>query len=167
MKKIVQMMMSVLVVATLLAGTLELTCMAAEGTDIERQEEVPEILGAVVLEDVEWPSDIMPFTMLAQCIISVSGSDDGMCINITTGSVGRASVLGVKDIQIQKKVWYGWKTVAVCSGGESYDHASMGISILYDNAIKDETYRITCVHYGDVDGYIEGTNDTGEFVYTY
>lgn len=29
------------------------------------------------------------------------------------------------------------------------------------------TYRITCVHYANVDGYLEGLNDTGAIVFTY
>lgn len=167
MRKIVQMIMSMAVIASLLAGASEFTCLASEAVGMEDVGDFPEVLDAIVLENVEWSANIIPYTSLAQCIISVSGSDEGMLIDITTGSVGRASVIGVKDIEIQQKVWYGWKTVAVCSGGESYNHSMMGISILYDNAVKDETYRITCVHYGDVDGYMEGTNDTGAFVYTY
>ena len=43
----------------------------------------------------------------------------------------------------------------------------MAVCITYANAVKDATYRISCVHYADVNGYMEGTNDTGAFVYTY
>lgn len=106
-------------------------------------------------------------TMMTQCIISVSCSAAGMQIDMSTGTVGTASVLGIKDVKIMKKVWYGWKTVAVSDGGEAYGTNIMGVSLLYANAEYDETYRITCVHYADVDGYIEGENDTGSIVFTY
>lgn len=76
--------------------------------------------------------------------------------------------MGVKDIKIQKKTWYGgWTTVAISEGKEVSDRSIMGITILYSNAVKDATYRIKCIHYGDVNGYIEGENDSGEFVFTY
>jgi len=167
MRKVVQMVASIVLSVALCTGIPEINCLAAETIEDTGAGEDAEILESVVLEDVTCPSEIMPYTMLAQCIISISGSDEGMLINISTGTVGTASVLGIKDIKIQKKVWYGWKTVATSSGGESKNHSMMGVSILYANAIKDETYRITCVHYGDVDGYTEGTNDTDAFVYTY
>jgi len=157
-------MMSFVVILALLTGTSEFTCLAAEDTGKEVEENLPEILEAEVITEME---ELMPYTMLAQCIISVSGDKDAMYIDISTGAVGTASVIGVKDIKIQKKVWYGWSTVAICDGAESHDHTMMGISIPYANAEKGATYRITCIHYADVDGYIEGENDTGAFVYDF
>ena len=165
MRKVVQMMMSIAVMAALLAGNFQMISQAAEKEDVAIMDETPEVLEAKIIaveDDI-----IMPYTSLAQCIISISGHDDGMYIDITTGSVGRASVIGIKDIKIERKFWYGWSLVATCSGCESYDHSMVGICITYDNAVKDATYRITCVHYADVDGYTEGVNDTGAFVYTY
>ena len=106
-------------------------------------------------------------TTFGNCIISVSGSDSGMIVDITTESGAVASVIGVKDIKIQKKVWYGWQTMVASSGGEVGGVSRMGCSILYEGAEKGETYRITCVHYANVDGYIEASNDSGAFVYNY
>ena len=145
--------------------------MAAEAdimTDGTGEEDEVEVLYATLIEDIESSSGISPYTMLADCIIGVSCASDGMHIDISTGVVGTGSVLGVKDVKIQKKTWYGgWKTVAVCSGSESYDRGTMGISILYENAEKGATYRISCIHYGDVNGYTEFENVTGEIVFTY
>ncbi len=106
-------------------------------------------------------------TMLINCSILTSCSEDGLHIEIMTGSAGTASVLGVKDIVIMKKVWYGWKTIATGNGGEDYDCTFMGLMIDYPNVEVGETYRITCVHYGNVNEYTEGTNDTGGFVFQY
>ncbi len=158
-------------IAVLLVATTGFSSMAAEADvlvdNLEEDEEV-EVLYATLIEDFEPSSEISPYTMLADCIIGVSCASDGMHIDISTGVVGTASVLGVKDVKIQKKTWYGgWKTVAVCSGSESYNRGTMGINILYENAEKGATYRISCIHYGDVNGYTEGENVTGEIVFTY
>jgi len=162
MKRVIRMVMSLVMIATVLMGNIEFTCLTAQAAGVEEMEEAPEILESRVIEDGP-----MPYTMLAQCIISVSGDENAMYIDITTGAVGTASVIGIKDVKIMRKFWYGWKTVAVSSGGETNDHSMALICITYDNAVKGATYRITCVHYADVNGYTEGVNDTGEFVYTY
>lgn len=106
-------------------------------------------------------------TVFGNCFISVSGSDSGMLIEIRTESYGVSSVIGVKDVKIQKKVWYGWQTVATSSGGELTNVSTVNCSLLYEEAVKGETYKITCVHYANVDGYKEGTSDSGAFVYNY
>lgn len=175
MKKVVTSgywIFSMFVVATLIAGMPQFTSLAMEDNTMKvcSQEEkgVVETLEAVLVEDFDFSFEIMPYTMLADCMITARGASDGMHIDISTGTVGTASVLGIKDVKIYKKTWYGgWDLVAVCSGSESYNRGSMGINILYENAVKDATYKITCIHYGDVDGYIEGENDSGPFVFTY
>ena len=106
-------------------------------------------------------------TLFGNCYIDITGSDSGMLIEIQTQSFGVSSVIGVKDIKIQKKVWYGWQTVATSSGGELTNVSNVVCSVLYEGAEKGETYKITCVHYANVDGYKEGTSDTGSFVYNY
>ena len=131
------------------------------------ESDVIEVLKAELVENPETGLQKHSRTMMTDCIISVSCSEEGMRIGITTGSVGTSSVIGVRDIVIMKKVWYGWKTVATSDGDEAYDSGIMGVSLLYTNAEYDETYRITCVHYANVNGYIEGENDTGAFVFTY
>ena len=106
-------------------------------------------------------------TVFGNCAIVIDGSDSGMLVQIQTQSFGVSSVIGVKDIKIQKKVWYGWQTVGTSSGGELTNVSNMVCSVLYEGAIKGETYKITCVHYANVDGYKEGIGDSGEFVYNY
>ena len=174
MKKVVKKMqkiLSVLVMVALLTEMLGFTSMAA-GTDglQEQQDEntVVEVLEAKVIEGNDLSSGISPYTMLADCTIVVSGASDGMHIDISTGVVGTASELGIKDVKIYKKNWYGgWDYVAYSNGGKAKNCGTMLINILYENAVKDATYKITCVHYGNVDGYIEGSHDSGAFVFTY
>ena len=174
MKKVIkgiQKILGVLVMVALLGETLGFTCKAAGASNLPEQcdENVQvEVLEATVIEDFDWSSGISPYTMLTDCTIGVSGARDGMHIDISTGAVGLASVLGIKDVKIYKKTWYGgWDYVAFSSGGEANNCTTMGINILYENAVKDATYKITCVHYGNVDGYTEGSNDSGAFVFTY
>lgn len=174
MKKVAkrrQLILCTVVMVALFLVTGDFTSLAAgEDSVVQGGEEEcnVEVLEAIIVDGDDHASGVVPYTMLTDCAIGVSGGSDGMHIDISTGSVGTASVLGVKDVKIQKKTWYGgWNTVAVSSGGESYNCANMGINILYRNAEKGATYRILCVHYGDVNGYTEGENNSGEFVYSF
>ena len=153
----------------LLIGNMSLLNLNVEAASFSESNNIEvEVLEAKLIENIEWDSETVPYTMLTRCQISVSGDSEGMHIDISTGCVGVASVLGVKDVKIYKKTWYGgWDLVATSSGGESYDRSSTGVTILYKNAVKDATYKITCVHYADVNGYTEGDNDSGSFTFTY
>ena len=78
-----------------------------------------------------------------------------MEIAFSTDCSQMATVIGVKDIVIKQRVWYGWKTVAT-SDGAYVTNVNMFLGeTVFSNAIKGETYRITCTHYADADEYIE------------
>lgn len=158
-KRILGMVLSIALL-TGIPGVTQVKAYAAECDTVESLE-------AVVLKATEANVVKQTRTMMTNCIISVSCSEEGLHMDIITGTVGVASVLGIKDVVVKKKVWYGWKTVAISSGAEDYNQTSFGISLTYSDAEYGETYRITCVHYADVDGYIEGENDTGALVFTY
>lgn len=169
-KKVVGRMVSAVLAFALVVGTPGFVSQAAEAGSLPETEETVtvEVLEAEVMEHSILPSDISTHTMLTECIITVGGDDEKMLINIVTGSVGIASVLGIKDIKIYKKTWYGrWDLVATCDGAEDYNCSMFGVSIPYANAVKDATYKITCVHYGDVNGYEENEHDSGAFVYSF
>lgn len=170
-KKVGSRFLAVLATAVLSIGSSGFTSMAAEvdimESAIEGHQDI-KVLEATVIEDMDVSLEISPYTMLASCIISVGEESDGMHIGISTGTVGTASVLGVKDVKIWKKNKYGnWDLVAISSGGEAYNRSNMGVSIVYPDAVKGATYKITCVHYGNVNGYEEGENDSGAFVYDF
>ena len=110
--------------------------------------------------------------VLSDCIISVGFGSDGMDIEIMTGTNDIVPVVGVKDIRVEQKMWYGWKLVAVSNGAEVTDSDGIVVHVVFKGAIKDKTYRVTCVHYADlvyddVTEYTEGYANTGEFVFTY
>ena len=123
----------------------------------------------VVSETQEYDSfGVQPVTTLVDCeIIMAFNADEGLVMTFTTSCVGVAKVIGVKDIKVQQKMWYGWKTVLVSDGAESADRGSFGANLTYSDAIKDKTYRVICTHYADYDGYEEAVNDTGAFKFTY
>ena len=111
---------------------------------------------------------VQPVTTLVNCeIIMAFRADEGLSMTFTTSCAGEAKVIGVKDIKVQQKMWYGWKTVMTSDGGEVYNHGLFGADLVYPDAIKDKTYRVIATHYADVDGYEEVVNDTGAFKYTY
>lgn len=100
--------------------------------------------------------------------ITMSFGSSGMVIDFETGMNREASVVGVKDIKIQKKVWYGWTTVATSTGAENYNRHSCIVGVTYSGAEIGETYRVSCVHYGTVNGESrELANETSGFVFTY
>lgn len=155
-----------LAVLALSLGTIGSTSLAAEAADGDASE--VKVLEAELIEGFDESEGISPYTMLSRCKINVSGDSEGMHIDIITGSVGIASVIGIKDIKIQKKTWYGmWETVAVCDGAELENHSTIGITITYPGAVKGATYKILCVHYADVNGYTECDSDSGSFIYNF
>lgn len=171
-KKVVTMgkrVLGMLGAIALIAGNLGFTSVAAVSDDLSMDGDAEvEVMEAVLIEDTDLPGGVMPYTMLADCIITASKCSEGMAIDISTGVVGKASVIGVKDVKVKKKTWYGgWETVAVSDGREAYNRTNMGISLIYKGAEEGATYKITCVHYADVNGYIEHTNDGSEFVYNF
>lgn len=111
---------------------------------------------------------VQPRTTMFNCqIIMAFKADEGLSMTFTTSCAGEAKVIGVKDIKVQQKMWYGWKTVFISDGAESYNCAIFAADLNYPDAIKDKTYRVICTHYADADGYEEAENDTGAFKFTY
>ena len=94
-------------------------------------------------------------TTFVDTSIAISYSSAGMYITIETELNKTGSVVGVKDITIQRQDGSSWTTVATSSGGESTNVIGCTIALTYTGAVKGETYRVTCVHYGNVDEYRE------------
>lgn len=99
--------------------------------------------------------------------INMSFSADGMYIEIHTDMNTTASVVGAKDIKIQKKGLFGWTTVATSTGGEAYNVGGCVVYLNYAGAEYEEIYRVTCTHYGQVDEYRELYHETEGFTCIY
>ncbi len=110
---------------------------------------------------------IKPITTMYDCEIIMAFTSEGLKMDFSTACYGTASVIGVKDIKVQQKMWYGWKTVLTSNGAENQNENVFSCSLTYKDAIKDKTYRVMCTHYACVDVYEEGVNDTGAFKFTY
>ena len=159
--------MSALIIAALCMEMSVFVSYAAGTNETEESVEV-EVLEAQIIEGAEWASGISPHTMLINCKVVVGRESDGMHIDITVGTTEKASVLGVKDIKIWKKNSKGkWDLVATSKGGASYNCSIGGVSITYANAVVGATYKISCVHYGDVDGWEEFASETSDFIYNF
>ena len=159
MKHTIKRIISLLLVVTLLSFSYT-EVFAAEGNG-----------DVLVLKPTIFPyhseSSIMPLTHFLDASISVTYEDAGMDIFILTVVDGDAAYVGVKDIVVWHKGWFGiWNEVATSSGGRLDNDSGLGCSITYPGAKVGDTYKITCVHYAEVDGeYKELPNDTGEFKY--
>lgn len=110
---------------------------------------------------------VQPLTTLFDCEIILAFKEKGLVMSFTTSAAEVSSVIGVKDIKVQQKMWYGWKTVMTSDGAENYNEDVFGGDLTYPDAINGKTYRVTCVHYANYDVYEEVKNDTGAFKFIY
>lgn len=106
---------------------------------------------------------IMPYsTTFVNTSINVTFSTSGMYVTIHTGMNNTASVVGVKDIVVQRKSGNDWVTVATAAGGEASDISACAVSFTYPDTKSGQYYRVCCTHYGNVDEYREAYHETGE-----
>ena len=101
------------------------------------------------------------------CDITMAFRSEGLVMTFSTACLGTASVIGVKDIKVQQKMWYGWKTVQTSTGAENQNESIFACKLTYSDAEVGKTYRVLCTHYANVDRYEEFENDTGSFKFIY
>lgn len=114
-------------------------------------------------KEVEYGSSVRPLTTMVDCEITMAFTLKGLEMSFTTLSVEVSSVIGVKDIKVQQKMWYGWKTVMTSNGGENQNEDIFVGELIYPDAVNGKTYRVLCTHYANYDVYEEVVNDTGAF----
>ncbi len=163
LKKIKNLLLWMLMLVMLL-GSMNLEVLAAGNA--AKDEEMVEFLEAEI-KVYEPEPGIMPITRFGDATISVSRDSQGMLICITTMTDGVASIIGVKDIKVKHKVWWGWETVATSDGGYVNNSGGMSCTLHYAGAIQGDTYKVSCVHYADVDGYHELESETSGFIYNF
>lgn len=162
MNKILKRIVCLVLVAVIMNCSYAMNAFAKETVDFE----VVNIEATVVGHDAE-PAIGMRSTTFVSTAIHVSSSSQGMSVTIDTDMNNTASVVGVKDIKVQLKNGNDWITVATSTGGEVSGHIGCSVSFTYSGAVKGQTYKICCTHYGNVDEYRELYHETGEFVFTY
>ena len=146
-KRIISLLLSAIMFSTLF---INVAFAAENSNDVDVV-----IIEAVVQEYTPSINSVGRSTTFSDNSIDVSFSSSGMSITISTSTTRIASVVGVKDIEIQLKNGSDWVTVATSTGGEVYNALGCGVSLTYTGAIYGEYYRVVCTHYGDVDGYRE------------
>ena len=158
MNKKIKITLLLTLIGCLFMGNLSV--FAAENSFIELpQNEVEVISGAndfnVVLSEP---------TLLA-CNVGIGIADNGLLITFDTNASHIADEIGVKNIVLQEKTWYGWKDMPV-SNYSKYNSDFYSGDIVYTLATKGTTYRVKCTHYAKY-GSTELTldNTSSELVY--
>ncbi len=156
------------VVATLMimvvtVGTSDVKLQAKESTN----RETSNLETTIVSEPISYDADVQPLTIMTDCEIVLAFTGNGLEMTFSTSSIRMSSVIGVKDIKVQQKMWYGWKTVFTSDGAENYNQDVFMGGVTYPDAVNGKTYRVTCVHYANYDVYEEVENDTGAFKFIY
>ena len=162
----VRKIVSVMLIALLMVSMLPMDTHAAEPENRQTKdvEELILLPRESQLDEKEANNNVR--TLMYNCIIAVHCSSNGMEITFSTDCVQTPTRIGVKDIVIKQRVWYGWKTVATSEGGYLTNVNMFLGDIVFTNAIKGETYRITCTHYADADEYTEVHNEL-DIVFNY
>ena len=146
-KRMISLLLSSIMLSTLF---INVTFAAENSSDTDVV-----VLEAVVREYTPGMNSTARSTTFADNSIDVSFSSSGMSITITTSMTRIASVVGVKDVEIQLKNGNDWVTIATSTGGELYNTLGCAVTCTYTGVIYGEYYRVVCTHYGDVDGYRE------------
>ena len=149
--------LAAMLIAILAMPTAGLKTHAAELTDSN----IPNV--NVTNKEVEYNSTVQPLTTMVDCEITMAFTLNGLEMTFTTLSVEVSSVIGVQDIKVQQKMWYGWKTVMTSSGAENQNQDILVCGVTYPDAVNGKTYRVLCTHYANYDVYEEVVNDTGAF----
>ena len=155
LKKITSLLLSAIMLSSLFINV----AFAAENSEEANVDVVA--LDAVVQEYTPNVNSAARTSTFADATVDVSFSSSGMSITISTSMTKIASLVGVKDIEIQLKNGSDWVTVATSTGGELYNTSGCAVALTYTGAIYGEYYRVVCTHYGDVDGYRELYHETG------
>lgn len=117
----------------------------------------------VTNKEAGYNSMVQPLTTMFDCEIILAFTTNGLEMTFSTACADIASVIGVKDIKVQQKMWYGWKTVFTSLGAENLNENVFATEVTYPDAVNGKTYRVICTHYADYDVYEEVVNDTGAF----
>ena len=147
------------VIGCLFVGNL--TTFAAEKPFVE----VPQSKIEVVSEEKNGTNLLSSPSLLA-CTVGVGIADNGLLITFDTDATDVADEIGVKNVVVQEKTWYGgWRDIPA-NNYCTYNSDYYAGDIVYTGATKGTTYRVKCTHYAKF-GSTELTldNTSSELVY--
>lgn len=171
MKTIAKKVFGALFAVTLIFSSNSMSALAAEGVEeLTMQQGVvaEETVTGSVYEGIYNVKDaaLVRANAITSKSLDVSKSS-GIVIHVTTTCNFTASKVGIKNLAVQQKVWYGWKDVATMSNDYASSTWSYNASTTYSGAVSGETYRVVCTHYAIESNGVEHAqyNETGSFVY--
>lgn len=99
--------------------------------------------------------------------LKVTPRSDEIIIEVITSCSFNATRIGVRNVYVQEKVWYGWKTIAFLENAYEENSGSYAGGGPCKTAEKGKTYRVLCTHYAIESNGTEHIveNQSEEFVY--
>ena len=92
-------------------------------------------------------ADTLASPSLSACNVWVGIADNGLLVTFDTTATQVADEIGVKNVIIQEKTWYGgWKDIPISNYYRNNSSYYM-TDIVYTGATKGTTYRVKCTHY--------------------
>ena len=103
---------------------------------------------------------------ITSATLTVTPRTSEILVAVGTSCSFTATKVGVRDLYVQEKVWYGWKTIAQAAD-YSTNRSSFAGQVHCTNATKGKTYRVLCTHYAIESNGTEHVvaNQSEEFVY--
>ena len=158
MKRRIRMALVLTVLCSLVVGNISV--MAAESDFVEVPENKVEII-----QDSNDSIDLQSEASLTRCTLEIGIADNGISIVFITRATQSVNEIGVKNMVLQEKTWYGWKDIPL-SNYCSYSSDMYAGEVTYTGAEAGKTYRVYCTHYIK-NGSKEVTlyNETSNLVY--
>ena len=158
MGKKIKAILMLTVIGCLLMG--DLTICASEKQFIEIPQRKIE-----VVSDKDVSQNLLTSASLSACELGIGIADNGVQVTLVTTATQIADEIGVKNVVLQEKTWYGWKDIPISNYCDYNSDYYMG-DIVYTLATKGTTYRVKCTHYAKF-GSTELTldNTSSELVY--
>ena len=88
---------------------------------------------------------------LSGCTLEIGIASNGLQLSFRTRATQTADEIGVKNVVLQEKVWYGWKNITLNIRYVRNSDLYSG-SVVYTEAKAGTTYRVNCTHYAIFDG---------------
>ena len=158
MKKRIKLLSLLVTIGCLALGNLSV--LAAEKAFLE----IPSNQIEVMTEESE---DIITLSSpsLAACTLEIGIDSDGVSVSFVTSATQAANEIGVKNVVLQEKTWYGWKNIPINDHYTNNTDMYVG-EVIYTKAEAGKTYRVYCTHYAKY-GNTELTlyNETSNLVY--
>ena len=158
MNKKVKFSLLLTVMFSLLWGNMNI--LAKENVFVESPQEIIEIV-----PETDNAVSVLSNPSLTACEVGIGIANNGLLMSFDTTATHVADEIGVKNVVLQEKTWYGWKDIPVSNYCKYNSDFYMG-DVIYTLATKGTTYRVKCTHYAKF-GSTELTLDNTSSELTY